>query len=81
MIHHSNISDNELRKRIKSNEILFGGNIKLKIYGRLKCTSGKRIKKENRTFFASKKEAIQQGFRPCAHCMRNEYKNWKNGLF
>ena len=80
VIRHIKINDNELRRRIKDHEILFGGNLKLNIYGRLNCRSGKRMKKENRVFFRSENEAIQTGFRPCGHCMRNDYKRWKNGL-
>jgi methylphosphotriester-DNA--protein-cysteine methyltransferase len=80
MIRHTEINDKELRKRIKQNEISFGGNLKLRIYGKLNCRSGKRMKKENRVFFGSEKEAIEQGFRPCGHCMINEYKKWKHGF-
>lgn len=79
MITHTEITDEELRKRIKQREICFGGNLKLSIYGKLNCRSGKRLKKENRVFFTSEEEAIQQSFRPCGHCMNNEYKNWKHG--
>lgn len=80
MIHHNNISDSELRKQIGQKSICFGGNIKLKIYGRLHCTSGKRMLKQNRVFFSTETEAIEQGFRPCGHCMRSDYKKWKNGF-
>lgn len=78
MVRHVDISKEELHKQIKQKEILLGGNLKLKIYGTLDCASGKRMKKQNRIFFASKEEAVQQGFRPCAHCLRNEYKKWKD---
>lgn len=80
MIHHHEISDIDLRAKIKSREITFGGNKKLRIYGTLQCKSGKRMKRENRVFFKSEEEAIGNGFRPCGHCMKNEYKNWKNGF-
>ena len=80
MIHHSEISDSDLRSKIKRQEIRFGGNKKLKIYGLLNCKSGKRIKCENRVFFSTEKEAVESNFRPCGHCMKTEYKNWKNGL-
>ena len=80
MIQHNKISDSDLRNKIKNAEICFGGNQKLKIYGTLKCSSGKRMKGENRVFFLSEEEARQNGFRPCGHCMRTEYQNWKNGL-
>jgi methylphosphotriester-DNA--protein-cysteine methyltransferase len=80
MIEHNKITDADLRYKIKNREICFGGNKKLKIYGTLKCAAGKRMKRENRVFFASEKEAGQNGFRPCGHCMKTEYKKWKNGL-
>lgn len=80
MTRHDEISDSDLRNQIKNGEICFGGNRKLKIYGTLKCSSGKRMKRENRVFFSSEKEAIKNGFRPCGHCMKPEYLKWKNGL-
>jgi len=78
MIRHSEISDNNLRSKIKQQEIRFGGNSKLKIYGALSCKSGKKMKRENRVFFSSEKEAIANGFRPCGHCMKQKYQKWKN---
>jgi hypothetical protein len=48
MIQHSKISGRDLRANIKNSEICYGGNRKLKIYGTLKCTSGKRMKRETR---------------------------------
>jgi len=77
MISHSQLSDSELRSLVKRKIIYFGGNKKLNIYGTLRCTSGKRMKKENRMFFVSEKEALQNGYRPCGHCMKTNYKNWK----
>ena len=59
--------------------IRFAGNKVLKIYGRLNCRSGKRMKKKNRVFFQSEDEALALGFRPCGHCMKEEYKKWKHG--
>lgn len=32
---------------------------------------------ENRVFFADEQEAINAGYRPCAHCMPGAYKQWK----
>ena len=80
MVRHIDIRDSELRKRIRQREILTGGNIKAKIYGKLNCQSGKRMKRENRIFFRSGNEAIKNGFRPCGQCLRSEYKNWKKGI-
>ncbi|WP_428668568.1 Ada metal-binding domain-containing protein [Runella sp.] len=62
---------------IKNGEIRLGGNRALKIYGKLTCSSGKRLKIENRVFFKNAGEALQHGYRPCGHCMRQEYKVWK----
>ena len=80
MIKHIDISDTDLRTRIKAKQILLGGNRNLKIYGKLHCKSGKRMKRENRVFFSTEKEAIENNFRPCGHCMRAEYKKWKSGI-
>jgi methylphosphotriester-DNA--protein-cysteine methyltransferase len=76
MIKHLDISDSDLRSKIKQKEICFGGNRKLKIYGTLQCKSGKRMKRENRVFFVSENEAIKMGYRPCGHCMKTKYKIW-----
>jgi len=76
MILHKEISDAELRKRIREKEVSAAGNIKLKIYGKLNCRSGKRMKRENRVFFKNIQEAIHNGFRPCGHCLRNEYNKY-----
>jgi methylphosphotriester-DNA--protein-cysteine methyltransferase len=81
MIQHLEISDSGLRNKIKQKEICFGGNKKLKIYGTLQCMSGKRMKRENRVFFATKKEALQNGYRPCGHCMKAEYLKCRKKLF
>jgi len=43
----------------------------------LHCKAGKRMKRENRVFFGSEKEAILAGFRPCGQCMREKYRIWK----
>ena len=77
MISHMELSNEMLHERIRNGEISFGGNNKLKIFGKLDCSSGKRMKKENRVFFKSALEAMRLGFRPCGHCMRNEYRVWK----
>jgi methylphosphotriester-DNA--protein-cysteine methyltransferase len=78
MIKHLEITDSDLLKKIFRKEIAFGGNKKLKIYGTLQCKSGKRMKRENRVFFVSENEAIQNNYRPCDHCLGEKYKLWKN---
>ena len=78
MIFHKEISDTNLRNQIRKNKICFGGNEKLKIYGTLLCKSGKRMKIENRVFFISEKEALDNGYRPCGHCLAKKYNQWKS---
>jgi methylphosphotriester-DNA--protein-cysteine methyltransferase len=67
----------QLKKLLDSDIIKLAGNRKLKIYGTLNCSSGKRIKTENRVFFESETEAIATGYRPCGHCMKEAYQKWK----
>ncbi|WP_428430029.1 Ada metal-binding domain-containing protein [Pedobacter sp.] len=76
MINHLLLSDLELRKSIKNHEICCAGNSRLKIYGKLDCKSGKRMKKQNRVFFKNEAEALKNGFRPCGHCLHEKYKKW-----
>ncbi len=78
MIHHTDIIASNLRRKIRTRQILYGGNKKLKIYGSLHCKSGKRMKKENRVFFSTKEEALENNFRPCGHCMKIAYQKWKD---
>lgn len=39
-----------------------------KIFGRLGCKDGMRMKKENRVFFLSWDDAVAAGYRPCKNC-------------
>ena len=60
-----------------------GGHNKLKIYGRLDCPSANRwIKKGHyvlyRVFFKDEETAIAAGYRPCAICIPEKYKEWKS---
>jgi len=80
MVGHWELSDVALRREIRNGNILFAGNRKLKIYGLLHCKSGKKMKRENRVFFSTEKEAVQYGFRPCGHCMKSDYKKWKDEI-
>lgn len=79
MILSGNLEATVIRSLIRQKKILLSGNSKLRIFGTLSCRSGKRMKRENRVFFASEEEALANGYRPCAHCMRAAYQNWKNG--
>jgi methylphosphotriester-DNA--protein-cysteine methyltransferase len=83
MILHTSLGDKafkrsrQLKILLDKKEITFAGNLKLKIYGTLDCTSGKRMKVQNRVFFSSEIEAIDLGYRPCGHCMSNACKKWQ----
>lgn len=59
-----------------------GGHRKLKIYGKLDCPSALRYIAKGqyvkyRVFFPDEETAIAAGYRPCAVCMREKYKEWK----
>jgi methylphosphotriester-DNA--protein-cysteine methyltransferase len=62
---------------------LFGGNTRLRIYGRLDCPSALRAIKRGptyaryRVFFADKAIAVASGYRPCGVCMRTAYEEWQ----
>jgi len=83
MISHDDFENNKTGRRklhtlIRQNKIVLGGNSKLKIYGSLRCSSGKRMHRKNRVFFRSEAEAITNGYRPCGHCRKEKYRQWKN---
>jgi methylphosphotriester-DNA--protein-cysteine methyltransferase len=67
-----------IRRRIANGTIKFAGYIPGKIYGMLSCTSGKRMKAENRVFFENEQEAIEAGYRPCGNCMPEKYREYKS---
>ncbi len=79
MVAHQKINNSRLFNLLKNGSLTFAGNKKLKIYGTLRCKSGKRMKQENRVFFNSEQEAILNGYRPCGHCMKEKYEAWKFG--
>jgi methylphosphotriester-DNA--protein-cysteine methyltransferase len=78
MFRHRDFTSGELYIMLRKNKVSFGGNMRLKIYGTLQCGSGKIMKKENRVFFNSEKEAVTLGYRPCGKCMRKQYLDWRN---
>jgi hypothetical protein len=83
MIAHIELGDTAFRRMrrlqmlINNGEVQLAGNSKLKIYGTLNCSSGKRMKTGNRVFLESEAEAKNMGYRPCGHCMREAYLKWK----
>lgn len=63
---------------------LFGGNRKLKIYGRLDCPSAlSAIRRypgsyeKSRVFFADERTALAAGYRPCGNCLREKYAEYQ----
>jgi methylphosphotriester-DNA--protein-cysteine methyltransferase len=48
-----------------------------KIFGRLDCKSGMRMKKENRVFFHTLEDAVTQGYRPCNNCKPIGEEEWE----
>jgi methylphosphotriester-DNA--protein-cysteine methyltransferase len=73
MIYHISLGNGftasrQLWQLIDQHQIQLAGNKKLRIYGTLHCSSGKRMKKENRVFFSSENEAIEKGYRCCKNC-------------
>ena len=59
-----------------------GGHRRTKVYGRLDCagalrwiTRGHYVR--HRVFFADEATAIAAGYRPCANCMPERYREWK----
>lgn len=50
-LNHQELSDKQLYRLLKNNEICWAGNRRLKIYGTLSCASGKRMKKKTECFF------------------------------
>lgn len=59
-----------------------GGHRRGKLYGRLDCAAaGRAIASggyvQPRVFFADEATAIAAGYRPCAACLPELYKQWK----
>lgn len=60
----------------------FGGHKATRIYGRLDCPSAQRAIQRggyvaHRVFFADEAAAIAAGYRPCARCLPQEYRQWR----
>jgi Metal binding domain of Ada len=61
-----------------------GGHRRNKVYGRLDCpgalrwiAKGKYVR--HRVFFPDEATALAAGHRPCARCMPEQYRMWKEG--
>ena len=60
-----------------------GGHRRNRIYGRLDCAGALRwIAKghyvRHRVFFADEATAVAAGYRPCARCLPDAYRAWKD---
>lgn len=76
MIRHTALDRSILHRLLRQKKLTLGGNRNLRIYGRLDCRAGKRMKADNRVFFADEAEALANGYRPCAVCMPAAYRHW-----
>jgi methylphosphotriester-DNA--protein-cysteine methyltransferase len=61
----------------------FGGHRGTRIYGRLDCPSALRAIERGgyvtqRVFFADEATAVDAGYRPCARCLPERYRAWKD---
>jgi methylphosphotriester-DNA--protein-cysteine methyltransferase len=59
-----------------------GGHKATRIYGRLDCPSALRALSKgdyvrHRVFFADEATAIAAGYRPCARCLPEQYRTWR----
>ena len=77
------LTDEKGKQYLSSKPGTLGGHCRLKIYGRLDCPSAARfIAKgqyiQHRVFFKEESVARAAGYRPCAKCMPEAYKQWKN---
>ena len=59
-----------------------GGHRRSRIFGRLDCPAARRALalggyRQHRVFFADATTALAAGYRPCAVCMRDDYRVWK----
>ena len=48
-----------------------------RIFGTLDCASGMRMKEENRVFFQTLEDAVQEGYRPCKKCRPIDNKDFE----
>lgn len=62
---------------------LLGGHRRGKLYGRLDCRAAVRAIAAggyvtHRVFFADEATAVAAGYRPCAVCLPEPYRKWRN---
>jgi methylphosphotriester-DNA--protein-cysteine methyltransferase len=59
-----------------------GGHRRTRIYGRLDCPGARRAIErggyvKSRVFFRDERDAVAAGYRPCAVCMPEAYRAWR----
>ena len=59
-----------------------GGHRTTRVYGHLDCLSARRAIANggyvrHRVFFADEATAVAAGYRPCARCLPDRYREWK----
>ncbi len=61
-----------------------GGHRRTKVYGRLDCPAALRALRRGgpyarfRVFFANAETAVAAGYRPCAVCLPDDYRRWRD---
>src|SRR5256885_16208951 len=68
MLRHAELSPGELLALLRRGAITLAGHRRGRIYGRLDCPSGRRMRREQRVFFADEAGAVALGYRPCGRC-------------
>jgi Metal binding domain of Ada len=72
------------RSHDSATEGTLGGHKRSKIYGRLDFPGALRAiargntYQKSRVFFADEATAVAAGYRPCAVCLRDAYKRWRD---
>ena len=76
------LRDSSNREFESSEPGTLGGHKGHKVFGSLDCGSAKSwIARghyiDQRVFFADKETAVEAGYRPCGHCMKGDFSEWK----
>ena len=80
LLRHDAVTVAALWARLRDGSLTLAGNRRLKIYGRLGCPAGRRMRRGSRVFFADATAAEAAGYRPCARCCRAAYDVWKSAV-
>ena len=78
ILRHDAVTEATLRTRFRDGSLTMAGNRWLKIYGRLGCPAGRRMRRGSLVFFADATAAEAAGYRFCARCCWASYDVWKS---